>query len=110
MNFYTLIVFLPLLGFLVAGLFGRVIGAKASEYITSGLLVVSAALSWLVFYQVGLSGHPTGPKNHPSVALADIWKPQSQLEYPCGYPDHCDAGGGDERLVSGSYLFHWLYA
>ncbi|MFB9343809.1 NADH-quinone oxidoreductase subunit L [Aminobacter aganoensis] len=51
---YHFIVFLPLLGFLIAGLFGRSIGAKASEYITSGLLVVSAALSWVAFITVGL--------------------------------------------------------
>ncbi len=57
MNIYTLIVFLPLLGFLVAGIFGRLIGAKASEYITSGLLLCSAVLSWVVFYQLALSGH-----------------------------------------------------
>lgn len=50
---YQLIVFLPLLGFLIAGLFGRSIGAKASEYITSGLLVVSAVLSWVAFITVG---------------------------------------------------------
>ncbi len=45
----TLIVFLPLLGFLIAGLFGGTIGAKASEYITSGFLIIAAALSWAVF-------------------------------------------------------------
>ena len=33
-----LIVFLPLLGFLIAGLFGKQIGDKASEYVTSGFL------------------------------------------------------------------------
>ena len=26
-------------------------------------MLVSAALSWVVFYQIGLSGHPTGTKN-----------------------------------------------
>ncbi|MEP4703393.1 MAG: NADH-quinone oxidoreductase subunit L, partial [Hyphomicrobiales bacterium] len=50
---YSAIVFLPLIGFLIAGLFGRVIGAKASEYITSGLLVISAVLSWVALFQVG---------------------------------------------------------
>jgi NADH-quinone oxidoreductase subunit L len=50
---YQAIVFLPLLGFLIAGLFGRSIGAKASEYITSGLLVISALLSWIAFFSVG---------------------------------------------------------
>ncbi len=50
---YSAIVFLPLIGFLIAGIFGRAIGAKASEYITSGLLVVSAVLSWIAFFSVG---------------------------------------------------------
>jgi NADH-quinone oxidoreductase subunit L len=50
------IVFLPLIGFLIAGLFGEGIGAKASEYVTSGLLVIAAILSWIVFFNVGL-GH-----------------------------------------------------
>jgi len=51
---YHFIVFLPLLGFLIAGLFGRSIGAKASEYVTSGFLVVSAVLSWIAFVTVAL--------------------------------------------------------
>jgi NADH-quinone oxidoreductase subunit L len=52
---YQAIVFLPLLGFLIAGLFGRSIGAKACEYITSGFLVISAILSWIAFFSVGFS-------------------------------------------------------
>ncbi len=51
---YHAIVFLPLAGFLIAGLFGRSIGAKASEYVTSGLLVISAVLSWVAFFSVAL--------------------------------------------------------
>ena len=43
------IVFAPLIGFLIAGLFGRQIGAKAAEYVTSGLLILAAVLSWVVF-------------------------------------------------------------
>ncbi|CDX12855.1 NADH:ubiquinone oxidoreductase, membrane subunit L [Mesorhizobium sp. ORS 3324] len=53
---YQAIVFLPLLGFLIVGLFGNSLGAKASEYITSGLLVISGVLSWIVFFTVGF-GH-----------------------------------------------------
>jgi len=49
---YHAIVFLPLLGFLIAGLFGRSIGAKASEYVTTGFLFVSAVLSWVAFFTV----------------------------------------------------------
>jgi len=44
------IVFLPLIGALIAGLLGQVIGHRTSEYVTSGLLIVSAVLSWIVFF------------------------------------------------------------
>lgn len=53
---YSAIVFLPLLGFLIAGIFGRVIGVRASQIVTSGLLVVSAVLSIIVFPQVTFGG------------------------------------------------------
>ena len=53
---YQTIVFAPLVGFLIAGLFGRQIGARASELVTTGLLAVSAALSWVVFFSVA-GGH-----------------------------------------------------
>ena len=54
---YAAIVFLPLLGSAIAGLFGRVIGARASELVTTGLLFVSAALSIVAFNDVALEGH-----------------------------------------------------
>ena len=50
---YHAIVFLPLIGFLIAGLFGRLIGARASEFVTTALLIVSAILSWIAFFNVG---------------------------------------------------------
>ncbi|MBK8082941.1 MAG: NADH-quinone oxidoreductase subunit L [Devosia sp.] len=43
------IVFFPLVGALIAGLLGRIIGHRTSEYITTGLLIGSAVLSWVVF-------------------------------------------------------------
>ncbi|KQT82745.1 NADH-quinone oxidoreductase subunit L [Aurantimonas sp. Leaf443] len=46
---YQIIVLLPLFGFLIAGLFGDKIGAKASEYTTSAFLIVAALLSWIGF-------------------------------------------------------------
>ena len=54
---YSAIVFLPLIGCLIAGLFGRQIGVKASQVITSGLLVISAILSWVAFVSVALQGN-----------------------------------------------------
>lgn len=57
---YKAIVFLPLIGFLIAGLFGRQIGAKASEYVTSGLMIVAAILSWIVFFNVAMGSGAEG--------------------------------------------------
>ena len=54
---YAAIVFLPLLGSAIAGLFGRVLGARPSELITTVLLFASAALSVLAFNDVALQGH-----------------------------------------------------
>ena len=50
---YLAIVFLPLAGALIAGLFGRLIGDRPSEIITTALLMIAALLSWIVFIQVG---------------------------------------------------------
>src|SRR6201996_8366694 len=50
------IVFLPIIGSAIAGLFGRVIGARASELVTTGLLFTSAALSVVAFINVALGG------------------------------------------------------
>ena len=49
---YQLIVFLPLLGFLIAGIFGPWIGARGAEYVTCGLLGVCFVLSWVAFVMV----------------------------------------------------------
>src|ERR1700736_1968340 len=50
------IVFLPLLGCAIAGLFGRLIGARPSELVTTVLLFAAMVLSWIGFVQVGF-GH-----------------------------------------------------
>ena len=50
---YQAIVFLPLVGFLIAGLFGRLIGSRPSEVVTTALLFLSCALSWIAFVDVG---------------------------------------------------------
>lgn len=56
---YHAIVFLPLIGFLTAGLFAKTLGSKACEYITTGFLMISAVLSWVAFFSVGFgTGEP----------------------------------------------------
>ena len=53
---YQAIVFLPLIGFLIAGLFGRLIGARPSEIVTTSFLAVSAVLSWVAFFTFDAPG------------------------------------------------------
>jgi NADH-quinone oxidoreductase subunit L len=50
------ILFLPLLGAIFAGFFGRLVGARASEVMTTTLVLVTTVLSWLAFYQVAIQG------------------------------------------------------
>jgi NADH-quinone oxidoreductase subunit L len=64
---YTAIVFLPLLGFLIAGIFGRAMGPRPSEVVTTSLLFVSAFLSWIAFFEIGLGQAPA------SVAVLGNW-------------------------------------
>ena len=68
---YHAIVFLPLIGFLIAGLFPRSIGVKACEYVTTGLLLVAAVLSWIAFLTVGFS--EASSANRPGAAVDQCW-------------------------------------
>ena len=52
---YSLIVFLPLAGALIAGFFGRWIGGRGAGLLTSALLIASAVLAWIAFF-VGENG------------------------------------------------------
>ena len=53
---YTL-VFLPLLGSILSGFFGRYIGDRNSEIITSLLVSISALLSFIIFKEVALNNY-----------------------------------------------------
>ena len=55
---YLLLVFLPLLGSLQAGLLGRFLGFRGAAIITTGCVVTSAVLSSVAFYEVALCGSP----------------------------------------------------
>ncbi len=58
MNTVTLIVFLPLLAAIIAGLGNRMLGNTVAKVITTGALFVSCALSWPVFISfLNGSGH-----------------------------------------------------
>lgn len=51
------IVFLPLLAAFIAGFFGRFIGDRGSQYLTSAALILSALLAWIVFFDVAVMGN-----------------------------------------------------
>jgi NADH-quinone oxidoreductase subunit L len=53
---YQAILFLPLVGALFAGLLGRFTGPRPAEVITTTLVLITALLSWLAFYQVAIQG------------------------------------------------------
>ena len=51
---YILVLFIPLLSAIIAGLFGRFIGEKGAGIITTSCIFISAFLSWTIFYEVGV--------------------------------------------------------
>ena len=55
---YILIIILPLLGSLSAGLLGRKIGIKGSQFITISNLVISSLFMSIAFYEVCICGSP----------------------------------------------------
>ncbi len=50
-------IFLPLAGFLIAGLFGRFIGDRASMAVTTLAVCVAAVISWWLFFDVAIGGN-----------------------------------------------------
>ncbi|MBE0439325.1 MAG: NADH-quinone oxidoreductase subunit L [Gammaproteobacteria bacterium] len=55
---YIPLIFLPLTGFCITGLFGRAIGPKGAAIVTTSCLIISFFLSLFAFYEVGLMGSP----------------------------------------------------
>ena len=55
---YVIAIFLPLAGALAAGLFGRTLGDRASQFVTCGSLILAAVLSIVAFVDVALGHDP----------------------------------------------------
>jgi len=55
---YLLLVVFPLFGSLFAGLLGRYLGYRGAALISTFCVFSSCMLSWIAFYEVGLSGSP----------------------------------------------------
>ncbi|MEO9130563.1 MAG: NADH-quinone oxidoreductase subunit L, partial [Sphingomonas sp.] len=54
-----LIVFLPLLAAVIAGLGNRLLGNTVAKVLTTGALFASCLLSWLIFFHYLGGGEPT---------------------------------------------------
>jgi len=52
---YLVIIVLPLLGALIAGLLGRKVGRTGAELITISAIILTATLACIAFYEVGLN-------------------------------------------------------
>ena len=59
---YLTIIMLPLLGSIISGFFGRKIGITGSHLITCSLVVITAMLSVLSFFEVGMNNAPVSIK------------------------------------------------
>ncbi|RZA15214.1 MAG: NADH-quinone oxidoreductase subunit L, partial [Proteobacteria bacterium] len=70
------IVFLPLVGALIAGLLGRSIGHRPSEFLTTGLLIIAAVLSWVVFIPVAFGDGLVGAvgDGHTAVLKVEVMR------------------------------------
>ena len=56
MLYYAAPIFLPLFGAVIAGLFGRVIGARAARLVSCGAMGAAALMAVVVFNEVALQG------------------------------------------------------
>ncbi|WP_019223543.1 NADH-quinone oxidoreductase subunit L [Bartonella rattaustraliani] len=55
---FYVIVFLPLLGFLITSMGGKAIGDRASELVTCSFMIIVAVLSWIAFFNIALDHAP----------------------------------------------------
>lgn len=68
------IVFFPLVGALIAGLLGRIIGHRTSEYITTGLLIAAAVLSWIVFAGYWFAPEAAEAAGHAEATKVEVFR------------------------------------
>jgi NADH-ubiquinone oxidoreductase chain 5 len=59
---YLAIIVLPLLGSIIAGLFGRKVGVVGAQLITCGSVIITTLLATVTFIEVGLNNIPVSIK------------------------------------------------
>ena len=81
-------------------------GSRAAELITTGLLLVSAALSWVALVDVGFMHHDAQDR---AVPLDQFGRSAGGVVAAGRYADRRDAGGGQHRLLARASLFDRLH-
>ena len=120
------IVLFPLLGAIIAGLFGRSIGHRNAEIVTSSLLVLAALFSWIVFLQWTMGGGDAGhgdahgSADHGFAAAESVkvelfrWISTAGLDLNLDDPRRHANGGYacccDDGFEPRAHLFNWLHA
>lgn len=59
---YLTLILLPLIGSIYAGLYGRKIGTKGSQLITTTLVIITTLLAIIAYIEVGLNNIPVSIK------------------------------------------------
>ncbi|MGB1548098.1 MAG: NADH-quinone oxidoreductase subunit L, partial [Alphaproteobacteria bacterium] len=54
---YSAAIFLPLIGALLAGFFGRWLGDRGAQLVTCGAMLIAAGLAIPIFHEVAIQGH-----------------------------------------------------
>jgi len=55
---YLSIIFLPLIGSIISGFFGRKVGVTGAQLITSLFVIITSILSIFAFFEVGFNNSP----------------------------------------------------
>lgn len=55
---YLAIIILPLLGSITSGFLGRKVGVKGGQFITSSIIIITAVIACIIFFEVGLKNIP----------------------------------------------------
>jgi NADH-ubiquinone oxidoreductase chain 5 len=55
---YLTLIFLPLIGSIISGFFGRKIGVTGAQLISCSCILITTILSIIVFFEVGMNNIP----------------------------------------------------
>jgi NADH-quinone oxidoreductase subunit L len=101
------IVLAPLLGAIVAGLFGRRIGRAGAHSVTILGVAISCALSMYVLWQLLQGAAPRVQRER--LHLVRGRRPGGPRRLHGRQADRDDDGGGDLRVAAGARLHHRLH-